>query len=34
VAGILTGLRDTMRRHGLPVARYRDRHGIFETPRG
>jgi transposase len=34
VAGYLTVLRDTVRRHGLPVALYRDRHGIFETPRG
>jgi transposase len=34
VAGYLTVLRDTIRRHGVPVAVYRDRHGIFETPRG
>jgi transposase len=34
VAGYLTVLRDTVRRHGVPVAVYRDRHGIFETARG
>jgi transposase len=33
-AGYLTVLRDTVRRHGIPIALYRDRHGIFETPRG
>jgi len=33
-AGYLTVLRDTIRRHGVPHAVYRDRHGIFETPRG
>jgi transposase len=33
-AGYLTVLRDTIRRYGLPLALYRDRHGIFETPRG
>ena len=32
VAGYLLVLRDTVRREGLPVAVYRDRHGIFETP--
>ena len=31
-AGYLVVLRDTVRRHGVPVAVYRDRHGIFETP--
>ena len=31
-AGYLTVLRDTVRRHGVPLAVYRDRHGIFETP--
>ncbi len=31
-AGYLVVLRDTVRRHGIPVALYRDRHGIFETP--
>jgi transposase len=30
-AGYLTILRDVVRRHGVPVAVYRDRHGIFET---
>ena len=30
-AGYLAVLRDTVRRHGVPVAVYRDRHGIFET---
>ena len=33
-AGYLTVLRDTVRRHGIPLAVYRDRHGIFETPKG
>jgi len=33
-AGYLTVLRDTIRRHGVPLAVYRDRHGIFETPKG
>ena len=33
-AGYLTVLRDTIRRHGVPVALYRDRHAIFETPSG
>lgn len=33
-AGYLTILRDTVRRHGVPLALYRDRHGIFETPKG
>lgn len=31
-AGYLTVLRSTIRRHGVPHAVYRDRHGIFETP--
>lgn len=31
-AGYLVILRETVRRHGLPLAIYRDRHGIFETP--
>jgi transposase len=31
-AGHLTVLRDMIRRHGVPHAVYRDRHGIFETP--
>lgn len=31
-AGYLTILRDVLRRHGVPVAVYRDRHSIFETP--
>ncbi len=31
-AGYLVVLRDTVRRHGIPGAWYRDRHGIFETP--
>lgn len=30
-AGYLQVLRDTVRRHGAPVALYRDRHSIFET---
>lgn len=33
VAGYLTVLRETVRRHGVPVALYRDRHTLFETPR-
>jgi hypothetical protein len=33
-AGYLTVIRDTVRHHGVPVAVYRDRHGIFETPKG
>jgi transposase len=33
-AGYLLVLRDTVRRHGIPLAVYRDRHGLFETPRG
>jgi transposase len=33
-AGYLVVLRDTVRRHGIPIAVYRDRHGLFETPRG
>ena len=33
-AGYLTVLRDTIRRYGVPLALYRDRHGIFETPKG
>lgn len=33
-AGYLSVLRDTIRRHGIPLALYRDRHGIFETPKG
>jgi hypothetical protein len=33
-AGYLTVLRETIRRHGVPLAVYRDRHGIFETPKG
>jgi transposase len=32
VAGYLLVLRDTVRHHGVPMAVYRDRHGIFETP--
>jgi len=32
VAGYLVVLRETVRRHGIPVAVYRDRHSIFETP--
>lgn len=32
--GYLTVLRDTVRRHGIPLAVYRDRHTIFETPAG
>jgi len=30
-AGYLTVLRETIRRHGVPLALYRDRHSIFET---
>lgn len=30
-AGYLWLLRDVLRRHGIPAAVYRDRHGIFET---
>jgi transposase len=30
-AGYLTILRDVVRRHGIPVAVYRDRHSIFEV---
>ncbi|MBX3032072.1 MAG: ISNCY family transposase [Chloroflexi bacterium] len=30
-AGYLIVLRETVRRHGIPVALYRDRHTIFET---
>jgi len=33
-SGYLTVLRETIRRHGVPLALYRDRHGIFETPKG
>ena len=33
-AGYLLVLRDTVRRHGIPLAVYRDRHTLFETPRG
>jgi transposase len=33
-AGYLTVLRDTVRRYGVPLALYRDRHTLFETPRG
>ncbi len=32
-AGYLIVLRETVRRHGVPVAIYRDRHSLFETPR-
>ena len=32
-AGYLLVLHDTVRRHGIPIAVYRDRHGLFETPR-
>ncbi len=31
-AGYLIVLRETVRRHGVPVALYRDRHSLFETP--
>ncbi len=34
IAGYLHVLRDTVRRHGIPLAVYRDRHTLFETPRG
>ena len=27
-------VRETVRRHGIPMALYRDRHTLFETPRG
>ena len=33
-AGYLVVLRDTVRRHGVPLALYRDRHALFETPSG
>jgi hypothetical protein len=33
-AGYLAVLRDTVRRYGVPLAVYRDRHTLFETPRG
>ncbi|MHB8958639.1 MAG: ISNCY family transposase [Candidatus Limnocylindrales bacterium] len=33
-AGYLLVLRDTVRRHGIPLAVYRDRHTLFEAPRG
>jgi hypothetical protein len=33
VAGYLTVLRETVRRHGIPPAIYRDRHTLFETPK-
>lgn len=33
-AGYLAVLRDTVRRHGIPLAVYRDRHTLFETPKG
>lgn len=33
VAGYLVVLRETVRRHGIPLALYRDRHTLFETPR-
>ncbi|HEY4754170.1 MAG TPA: ISNCY family transposase, partial [Candidatus Limnocylindrales bacterium] len=33
-AGYLVVLRDTVRRHGVPLAVYRDRHTLFEAPRG
>jgi len=33
VAGYLTVLRETVRRHGIPLAIYRDRHTLFETPK-
>jgi hypothetical protein len=32
VAGYLAVLRETVRRHGIPLAIYRDRHTLFETP--
>lgn len=34
VAGYLLVVRDTVRRHGIPLAVYRDRHTLFETPKG
>lgn len=33
-AGYLIVLRDTVRRYGVPLAVYRDRHTLFETPKG
>jgi transposase len=33
VAGYLAVLRETVRRHGIPLALYRDRHTLFETPK-
>ncbi len=33
IAGYLVILRETIRRHGVPLALYRDRHTLFETPR-
>jgi len=33
IAGYLTVLRETVRRYGIPLAIYRDRHTLFETPR-
>jgi transposase len=33
VAGYLVVLRETVRRHGIPLAIYRDRHTLFETPK-
>jgi transposase len=33
VAGYLTVVRETVRRYGIPLAIYRDRHTLFETPR-
>lgn len=33
-AGYLVVLRDTVRRSGIPLAVYRDRHPLFETPKG
>lgn len=33
VAGYLIVLRETVRRHGVPLAVYRDRHTLFETPK-
>jgi transposase len=32
-AGYLLVLRDTVGRYGIPLAVYRDRHGLFETPK-
>jgi transposase len=34
VAGYLAVLRDTVRRYGVPLAWSRDRHTLFETPKG